>query len=262
MSRASILSFQNVTIHYPDQPRPSVHNLSLEVERGSITMVVGESGSGKSTLLRSVIGLQPSECRIEGQILFEGDSLLNLSPSRIRALRGKKIGMVFQDAGQYLDPRHKIGSQFVEMLRAHSRISRKQALEIAAGQLSALSLPSPGRILDSYPFELSGGMKQRVAIGMATALQPSVLLCDEPTSALDVTSGAQAARLLRNLCDSQGISILMVTHNIGLAAAIGDRIAVMYRGELVEEGTGEQIMRSPSEEYTARLLTAVPRLDR
>ena len=99
-------------------------------------------------------------------------------------------------------------------------------------------------------------------IGMATALQPSVLLCDEPTSALDVTSGAQAARLLRNLCDSQGISILMVTHNIGLAAAIGDRIAVMYRGELVEEGTGEQIMRSPSEEYTARLLTAVPRLDR
>ena len=225
-------------------------------------MLVGESGSGKSTLLRSVIGLQPQGCRMEGNIMFEGDSLLTLSPSRLRALRGEKIGMIFQDAGLYLGPRRKIGTQFAEMLRVHRKISRKQALEIASEQLSSLSLAAPDRILDSYPFELSGGMKQRTAIGMAMALQPTLLLADEPTSALDVTNGAQVARLLRDLCDRQGISILMVTHNIGLAAAIGDRIAVMRRGKLVEDGTQEQVIGSPREEYTAKLLASVPKLDR
>ena len=169
--------------------------------------------------------------------------------------------MIFQDAGLYLTPRRKIGAQFAEMLRAHLSISRKEALEIAKRELAALSLADPDRILDSFPFELSGGMKQRTAIGMAMALRPSLLLCDEPTSALDVTNGAQVARLLRDLCEKQGVSILMVTHNIGLAAAIGDRIAVMRQGNLVEVGTREQIIHTPHEEYTIRLLNAVPRLD-
>ena len=261
MNEKPILSFNRLTILYPCLTRPAVSDLSLEVMQGQITMLVGESGSGKSTLLRSVIGLQPVGCRMQGEILFEGQDLLSASSGQMRALRGKKIGMIFQDAGLYLAPRRKIGAQFVEMLRAHLSISRKEALEIAKRELAALSLADPDRILDSFPFELSGGMKQRTAIGMAMALRPSLLLCDEPTSALDVTNGAQVARLLRDLCEKQGVSILMVTHNIGLAAAIGDRIAVMRQGNLVEVGTREQIIHTPHEEYTIRLLNAVPRLD-
>ena len=255
MNEKPILSFEQLTIRYPSLTHPAVSELSLDVMQGQITMLVGESGSGKSTLLRSVIGLQPAGCRMQGRIL------LSLSPGQMRAFRGKKIGMIFQDAGLYLTPRRKIGAQFAEMLRAHLSISRKEALEIAKRELAALSLADPDRILDSFPFELSGGMKQRTAIGMAMALRPSLLLCDEPTSALDVTNGAQVARLLRDLCEKQGVSILMVTHNIGLAAAIGDRIAVMRQGNLVEVGTREQIIHTPHEEYTIRLLNAVPRLD-
>ena len=261
MNEKPILSFEQLTIRYPSLTHPAVSELSLDVMQGQITMLVGESGSGKSTLLRSVIGLQPAGCRMQGRILFEDKNLLSLSPGQMRALRGKKIGMIFQDAGLYLTPRRKIGAQFAEMLRAHFSISRKEALEIAKRELAELSLADPDRILDSFPFELSGGMKQRTAIGMAMALRPSLLLCDEPTSALDVTNGAQVARLLRDLCEKQGVSILMVTHNIGLAAAIGDRIAVMRQGNLVEVGTREQIIHTPHEEYTIRLLNAVPRLD-
>ena len=256
-----ILRYCSVEVSF--HGRAVTHNVSFALQKGEILGIVGESGSGKSTLLKAALGLLGTGGLVtRGDIWFQGKDLPDLPERELRRICGGEIGMIFQDAGLYLDPRRKIGAQFAEMLRVHRKISRKQALEIASEQLSSLSLAAPDRILDSYPFELSGGMKQRTAIGMAMALHPTLLLADEPTSALDVTNGAQVARLLRDLCDRQGISILMVTHNIGLAAAIGDRIAVMRRGKLVEYGTQEQVIGSPREEYTAKLLASVPKLDR
>lgn len=258
----AVLTYSDVTIHYPCRPQPAVENLTLQVPRDGVTMIVGESGSGKSTLLRASIGLLPEGGRLTaGRICFDGQDVFGMKPRALRAMRGKEAAMIFQDAGLYLDGRQKIGTQYAESIRSHRKLSKAEALSLAEEMLGSLGLPEPRHILGSYPFELSGGMKQRVAIAMAMTLRPKLLLCDEPTSALDVTIQAQVVRLMQQLHRQYGTAILMVTHNIGLAAYMGDYIAVMQRGRLLEWGTRDEVIGSPQSPYTRQLLTAAPKLE-
>lgn len=238
-----------------------VENVSFKVAQGSIVAIVGESGSGKSTLIRSVIGLLTAGGRVEnGQILFDDKDMAVCSDSQMKAIRGNQITMIFQDAGTYLDGRKKIGYQFVETIRSHRDISKKEARQKAAEMLEKLHLCDVWRILDTYPFMLSGGMCQRVAIAMAMVMNPRLLLADEPTSALDVTIQAQVARLMAELNRDYDTTILMVTHNMGLAAYLADYVVVMKDGRLIEWGRTQAVIDNPREAYTQALLAAVPEL--
>ena len=236
--------------------------MDLTLNRGEIISIVGESGSGKTTLLRAANHTLFSGGRISsGRILLEGTDLTALSAGEWHSVYGKKLAMIFQNAGKTFDPIRKIGSQFTEVLRSHENISAEEAKRIEMEILMKLNIPDPERILLSYPFQLSGGLKQRTAIAMAMVHSPSVLLADEPTSALDVTTQAQIIRELKNLRKDYGSSILFVTHNMGLAAFLSDRIGVMYRGRLIELGEKEEILKQPREEYTRLLIRAVNDLE-
>lgn len=256
-----ILEIQNLSIDYPGRPGV-VRNADFAVERGEITAVVGESGSGKSTLLAAILGLIPAGGRISGgKILYGGTDLATQSREEMRLIRGRKIAMVFQNAGEYLNPRRKIESQYLEMMRYHLPGSRKEHAARAAEMLERLHLSDPERVLKSYPFELSGGMKQRVALAMAMSLEPELLLADEPTSALDVTVQAQVVREMLEMRRQFKTTILIVTHNIGVASRMADHIVVMKDGEQREYGMRQQVICNPQDEYTRYLLSAVPELE-
>lgn len=259
---SNILAIQNLTVQYPDADTPAVKNVSLNVPQGSIVAVVGESGSGKSTLLRAVIGLLPGGGRITGgSICFRDTGLVGLPPREYRHLRGREISMIFQDAAAAMDSGKKVGYQYAEALRAHRRLSQTQAREMGLNMLSRMALPDPERVWDAYPFELSGGMAQRVAIAMSVSNHSELLLADEPTSALDVTVQAQVIKTVSHLRDEHGKSVLLVTHNLGVAAYMADYIAVMCSGELVEWGRAEEVLRNPVHAYTRRLIAAAPDME-
>ena len=254
-----MLDIKNVTICYKD--RPTVRNFSLSLNQGEIVSLVGESGSGKTTVIRAVLGLLPGGGRVtEGDILFEGNSLLNNTPDQWRRLRGTEISMIFQDSGAMLNPIRKIGSVFVEYIRTHESLSQAEAWEKGVKMLERMRLPSGDNIMNSYPFQLSGGMRQRVGIAMAMTFQPKLLLADEPTSALDVTTQAQIVRQMMELREEYGTSIILVTHNLGVAAYMSDFIAVMKNGEISDSGTREYILNESRSGYTQTLLDAVPSL--
>ncbi len=255
-----MLELKNVTISYGD--RPAVKNFSMTLKKGEIVSLVGESGSGKTTVIRAVLGLLQGGGRVTGgDILFEGNSLLKNTNEQWRRLRGMDISMIFQDSGAMMNPIRKIGGVFVEYIRTHEKISRKDAWEKGVKMLERMRLPDGDHIMKSYPFQLSGGMRQRVGIAMAMTFQPKLLLADEPTSALDVTTQAQIVRQMMELRDEYGTSIIMVTHNLGVAAYMGDKIIVMQHGKIMDQGKREQILRSPQSEYTRGLIAAVPTLE-
>lgn len=257
----NVIEFQNVTIQYRNQPHPAVCQVSFSVPEHSTVAVVGESGSGKSTLIRSVTRLLSGGGQIlEGRILFDGIDLASADVRQVRKLCGSRISTIFQDAGLYLDSRRTIGYQYVEGIRCHKKADRREAEQMALAMLEKLCLPSPEHIMASYPFELSGGMKQRTAIAMAMTMAPELLLADEPTSALDVTIQAQVARQMKMLQEQVGTSIILVTHNMGLASYLADFIAVMRKGRLMEWGTRDQVIDRPQSEYTRMLLNAAPEL--
>ena len=257
----SVLQMKNLWIVY-NESKIAVRDFSMEVPRGSIVAIVGESGSGKSTVIRSIMGLLHGNGRVaRGEILFGGKDLTRISEREMRSLRGNKISMIFQDAAASLDAKKKIGYQFAEVLCAHRSISTAQARRKAAEMLQQIAMPDPDRILDSYPFELSGGMVQRVAIAMAVSLESELLLADEPTSALDVTIQAQVVRLLIDMRDRFGSTVIIVTHNIGVASYMADYIAVMHEGRLVEMGTRDEIIEAPKEAYTKMLISSVPDME-
>ncbi len=236
-----------------------LHDVSLKVEPGEILAVVGESGSGKSTMLRSILGLNGGSAAVErGQVLFDGRDLLTAGEKELRRIRGGEIAMVFQQPAQSFDPVTKIGRQVYETVRAHEKLSKADTYEKMRTLLADMKLPEPDRILNSYPFELSGGMCQRVALALAMVLKPRLLLADEPTSALDVTVQAQVIATMMKLRENFGMSILLVTHNIGVAAHMAGRMAVMYRGSIVEQGETRQILSAPAHEYSRRLIASVP----
>lgn len=254
-----MLEIKNVTISYGD--RPTVKNFSMALKKGEIASIVGESGSGKTTVIRAVLGLLPGGGKVtEGDILFEGKSLLENTAEEWRNLRGTDMSMIFQDSGAMLNPIRKIGSVFVEYIRTHEKISRKAAWEKGREMLEQMRLPSSDNIMKSYPFQLSGGMRQRVGIAMAMTFQPKLLLADEPTSALDVTTQAQIVRQMMELREEWGTSIIMVTHNLGAAAYMSDQILVMKEGQIADTGSRDQILKGGRSVYTQELLEAVPSL--
>ena len=254
-----MIEIKNVTISYGD--RPTVKNFSMALKKGEIASIVGESGSGKTTVIRAVLGLLPGGGKVtEGDILFEGKSLLENTAEEWRNLRGTDMSMIFQDSGAMLNPIRKIGSVFVEYIRTHEKISRKAAWEKGREMLEQMRLPSSDNIMKSYPFQLSGGMRQRVGIAMAMTFQPKLLLADEPTSALDVTTQAQIVRQMMELREEWGTSIIMVTHNLGAAAYMSDQILVMKEGQIADTGSRDQILKGGRSIYTQELLEAVPSL--
>lgn len=257
-----MLNVQDITVTYGKNARPTIEGFHLDMEPGEICSIVGESGSGKTTVIRAILGLLPGGGKVsEGDILFEGQSLLGYSKKQWRDLRGSQISMIFQDSGAMINPIRKIGGQYVEYIRTHKDVSKKAAWDMAVEMLETMRLPDGNRIMNSYPFELSGGMCQRVGIAMAMTFQPKLLLADEPTSALDVTTQAQIVREMLELREKFGTGIIVVTHNIGVAAYMGDRLLVMKQGEVVDSGDRDDILKSPSSEYTKNLLASVPSLE-
>lgn len=254
-----ILRYEHVEISYNGQP--VVRDVSFSLSPGEILGIVGESGSGKSTLIKAAMGLLgPSGQVTRGDILYQGKTVVDIPSAGRRHINGGQIAMVFQNAGSSFCPIRRVGDQLYESVRAHKAISREEFYKEADALLGKLGFAGSRGILESYPFELSGGMQQRVGIAAAMLLRPKVLLADEPTSALDVSVQKQAVEEMLQVRRQLGTAIVIVTHNIGVAGAMADRVMVMRDGQCVEYGEAAQVLRDPQESYTKALMDAVPRL--
>ncbi|NRA34046.1 MAG: ABC transporter ATP-binding protein [Polyangiaceae bacterium] len=257
-----LLSVRDLRISF-DTPRGTVHaveKLSFDVPRNSCVALVGESGCGKSITTLSILGLVPEPGRVsEGQILFDGTDLRQLSDKQMRSVRGDQISMIFQEPMTSLNPVYTIGSQISEAIRIHRKLSRRAARAQALELLEAVQIPAPAERIDAYPHQLSGGMRQRVLIAMALACDPTLLLADEPTTALDVTVQAQILDLLGSLQKDREMSLLFVTHDLGVVAEFAQYVVVMYAGQVVETGTVDDIFSRASHPYTQALLRSMPR---
>jgi peptide/nickel transport system ATP-binding protein/oligopeptide transport system ATP-binding protein len=253
----------HVGFHTEDGLVRAVDGLSLELAPGEILAVVGESGCGKSVAAQTIMGLtRAGNAEFRGSVRFRGRDLLTASNEELRRVRGAEIAMVFQDPMTALNPVHRIGDQIVEQILAHERLSRAEARERADDLLERVGISRAGERADSYPHELSGGMRQRVMIAMALSCGPAVLLADEPTTALDVTVQAQILERIRELRDAENAAVVLVTHDLGVVADIADRIVVMYAGRIIEQGTPEEIFYDPQHPYTWGLLGSIARVDR
>ena len=239
----------------------SLREVDLDLQPQECLGIVGESGCGKTQLLHALMGLQPGKVRVAGSVRFRGEELLGASAQRLALVRGRRIALVFQDALSALNPYLRIGTQMAEGARAQLGLSRRAARQRAAALLESLQIEAPARRLRQYPHELSGGMRQRVLIAMALMCEPDVLLLDEPTTALDVTVQAQVLAVLREVRARSGVAMIFVTHDLGVLAAIADRVAVMYAGRIVELAATAQLYATPRHPYTAGLLRSMPRLD-
>jgi oligopeptide/dipeptide ABC transporter ATP-binding protein len=241
----------------------AVDGVRIELQPGEVLAVVGESGSGKSVTALTLMGLTRSpNASISGTALFEGTELIGARDSELRAIRGNRMSMIFQDPASSLNPVHRVGDQIAEQIRAHRDVTKSEARRRTVELLDAVGIPDPHTRADSYPHEFSGGMRQRAMIAMALSLDPSLLIADEPTTALDVTIQAQLIDLLRKLNEERDLSIVIITHDIGVVAEIADRVAVMYGGRIVEQGTLDEIFYDPQHPYTWGLLGSRPRIDR
>ena len=242
---------------------PAVDGVDIEVPKGRTLGIVGESGCGKSVLSLSVMRLVARPGRIAaGRIMFDGRDLLALDEASMRGMRGADLAMIFQEPLTSLNPVHKIGFQITEAMRAHDPKASAQVLKARAiAALKRVRIPAPERRFDEYPHQLSGGMRQRVMIAMALSCQPKLLIADEPTTALDVTIQAQILDLLRELQAEFGMSIILITHDLGVIAEMADEVAVMYAGRIVERASASKLFEDPQHPYTIGLLGSVPRLD-
>lgn len=241
----------------------AVRGISFEVEKGECIGVVGESGCGKSVTAQSIMQLlkTPPALYKKGSINFEGEDLLKKKEKEMQAIRGNSISMIFQDPMTTLNPTQKIGKQIAEVLREHKQMNKKEAFVEAEKILKLVAMPEPHKRMNQYPHEFSGGMRQRVMIAIALACNPKLIIADEPTTALDVTVQAQILELLQEVQKKVGMSILLITHDLGVVAKMCDRVVVMYAGQIVEQGSVEEIFNCPSHPYTKGLLQAVPRMD-
>jgi len=240
----------------------AVDGVSFDVEAGEVVAIVGESGCGKSVTAQTLMGLTRSpNTTIAGSVTFGGRDLTQLSDDEMRSLRGEHIAMIFQDPMTSLNPVYRVGDQIAEMIRAHRQVSKKDAVARAVELLRSVGIPNPERRVRDYPHEFSGGMRQRVMIAMALALEPEVLIADEPTTALDVTIQAQILGLLRTLNRENNTSVVLITHDLGVVAEIADKVVVMYAGQVVEEAPLEALFYQPRHPYTWGLLGSIPRPD-
>ncbi|WP_154605799.1 MULTISPECIES: dipeptide ABC transporter ATP-binding protein [Arthrobacter] len=244
----------------------AVKDVSFTVAPGEIVAIVGESGSGKTVTAKAILGLLPETAQSSGAVIISGNDVITVSPHQLRQIRGRDVAMVFQEPSTALNPVYTVGWQIAEGLRAHrpegKRVGRKEARKLAIEALRKVGIPEPEKRVDYYPHQFSGGQKQRVVIAAALALNPGLIVADEPTTALDVTVQAEILELLRDLRDKFGTSIVLITHNMGVVADLADRVVVMYQGDVVEEATAEVLFAAPKQEYTQKLLAAVPHLGR
>jgi oligopeptide/dipeptide ABC transporter ATP-binding protein len=260
-----ILQIEDLTAEFvtPEGIVKAVTSVSLALRKGATLAITGESGSGKSTLALCILGLLPHPGHIvEGRILFEGGDLRALASEALRRIRGREIAMVFQDPATGLNPVLSVGQQVEEIITTHLDVSKREAKRQSVRVLAQMGLPDPEQIATRFPFQLSGGMSQRVMIAIATALNPKVLILDEPTSALDVTVQAAILEDLRQLQRQHGTSILLITHDLGVVAQMADEVAVMYAGSVAEHADVNALFARPRHPYTWSLLNSRPRLDR
>lgn len=256
-----MLEIENLSVSYYDVP--VVQSVSLSLRKGEIAGLVGESGCGKSTFLRAVMMLPDDAAHVtDGAIIFQGQDLTKASEESLRKLRGTEMSMVFQNSAEACNPVKTIGYQFREAMTSHGeKYPKKLCNQKAADLLRSLRLQNPERVLKSYPFELSGGMNQRVGLALAMINNPQLILADEPTSALDVTVQMQVIKQMRELREKYGTAMLVVTHSIGVVAQLCDKIGVMYAGRIIEWGTCAEVLNTPAHPYTKALIEAVPDMD-
>ncbi|WP_277674224.1 ABC transporter ATP-binding protein [Piscibacillus halophilus] len=241
---------------------PAVDGVSLKLHKGEVVGIVGESGSGKSVTSLSIMHLipKPPGKLVSGEILFKSEDISSASEKKMRKVRGNEIAMIFQEPMTSLDPLFTIGNQIIEGIRLHEKVSKKEAKARAIKMLELVGIPRADEVVDEFPHQLSGGMRQRVMIAMAMALNPEVLIADEPTTALDVTIQAQILDLMRSLNKEKETSILLITHDLGVVSEMCDRVVVMYSGQVVEEGTVREIIKDPQHPYTKGLIRSLPNL--
>ena len=258
------LEIQNLTVSFSTTKGKliAVNGISFHLNPGETLALVGESGCGKTVSALSILRLLPEPPAeiLSGKIIFDGQDLLSLRAKELQDLRGRSISMIFQDPTTSLNPVLTVGEQIAETLLRHTTMNRREALQKSADLLSRVELPSPKEKLQDYPHQLSGGMRQRVMIAMALACSPRVLIADEPTTALDVLIQAQILELLENLKKETGMSILIITHDLGVVAEIAQRVLVMYAGEIVESGPAKALLKNPFHPYTKGLITSIPKL--
>ncbi|MCC5864307.1 MAG: ABC transporter ATP-binding protein [Wenzhouxiangella sp.] len=265
MSGAPILQLQDLETVFDTRQGlvRAVNQVSLDVAEGEIVGLVGESGSGKSVTGFSILGLIDPPGRIAGgQIRFRGTNLLDLDETELRRLRGREIAMIFQDPMMTLNPVLRIDTQIVEAILAHERIPHSQARQSALEALGEVGIPSPEERLRAYPHQLSGGMRQRVAIAIALINRPAVLIADEPTTALDVTIQAQILDLVQRLCRERGTALIWITHDLAVVSSLAHRLCVMYAGRIIESGPVDQVIDHPRHPYTAGLIASLPQSNR
>ncbi len=260
MTEASpLLSVRDLHVTFVTRERTvhAVNGVSFDLQRGEVLSILGESGSGKSVSLRAVQRLLPErQTRISGSIAVDGEDVLAMSGSRLRALRGGEVAMIFQEPATSFDPVYTVGQQITEAVIKHKGVSMKSARQRALELLELVRIPSAKSRLDNYPHEMSGGMRQRAMIALALSCDPKILLADEPTTALDATVQIQVLLLLQQLQRDLGLGVIIVTHDVGVAIEIGDRISVMYGGQIVESGPLADVVRDPQHPYTQGLLSS------
>ncbi|CAG9607069.1 ABC transporter ATP-binding protein [Pseudoneobacillus rhizosphaerae] len=258
----TIVSVENLKTYFytEDGTVPAIDGVSFEVKRGETLAIVGESGSGKSVTSLSIMRLipQPPGKIVNGDIKFNGESLLIKTEKEMRSIRGNRISMIFQEPMTSLNPVYKIGDQISESIIIHQKKSKKEALAEAINLLNLVGIPEPERRINQYPHELSGGMRQRVMIAIALACQPELLIADEPTTALDVTIQNQILQLMKTLKQKINMSIMLITHDLGVVAEMADNVVVMYAGQVVEQGDVYTIFENPKHPYTEGLLKSMP----
>ena len=255
-----LLRVEDLTVALPTRSgyAKAVDGMSFAVDAGEVMGIAGESGSGKTITALSLFGLLPNGARVTGSIRLDGTELTTLSGKQLRAVRGRQIAMVSQDPSTSLHPILPIGTQLIEHMRHHLGVSKDEARSRAAGLLETVRIPDPEQALRSYPGQFSGGMRQRIAIAVALAAEPRLLVADEPTTALDVTVQAGILRLLDRLCRERGMAVIVITHDLGVMSATAQRLCVMYAGRLAEAGPTSELLARPRHPYTRGLLDALP----
>ena len=261
-----LLEVEHLTTEFATRRGPvrAIRDVSFSIEKGEILALVGESGSGKSVTSLSIMRLLSSNGTIlpGSSIKFNGTDLMTLSEKQMRQIRGNRISMIFQEPMTSLNPIFTVGDQILESIKLHTKLNKKEAKEKLLHLLDTVGIPNPVKRINDYPHQMSGGMRQRIMIAMAMACEPELLIADEPTTALDVTIQAQILDLIYKMREKFNISVLLITHDLGVVAEAADKVAVMYQGKLVEYGRKEDVIRHPREPYTRKLIGAVPRLDR
>ncbi len=255
-----LLDIRDLHVTFLSTGKEAVRGVDLAMEPGQRLGLVGESGSGKTVTAMALSGLiERWNVNMTGQVLFEGRDLLACSRNELRSVQGKDIGVVFQEPMTSLNPLMRVGRQVEEVLRIHTDLSAAEIRRMALEAMDQVGLPDPERTYEKYPHQLSGGQRQRAVIASAMVIHPKLLICDEPTTALDVTVQAQILELLRNVSEQFGVAILLISHDLSVVRRLCDQVAVMYRGRIVERGSTDAIFNAPQDEYTRRLIAAIPK---